>query len=195
MYGYCLQLWMIEQERQEYFLYDGMNSKNGIKRETVKKQQSPNQQHIVNVMPRWDKKKHTKKTKQQEKAMKVIDTHEGEKSKTSFKVCCSGGKMTAMEQYCCKFQLKVVMDTITNHWWLMSDSNIEHSNHPLVTKETEGIQFWHHTGTVVICHPDVPQQYWDYIILILSFATNDGVILTFLEFLIAFFIDGNQFCN
>ncbi len=120
---------------------DGMNSKNGVKRETVKKQQSPNQQHIVNVMPRWDKKKHTKKTKQQEKAMKVIDTHEGEKSKTSFKVCCSGGKMTAMEQYCCKFQLKVVMDTITNHWWLMSDSNIEHSNHPLVTKETEGIQF------------------------------------------------------
>ena len=58
---------------------DGMNSKNGIKHETVKKQQTPNQQHIVNVMPRWDKKKGTKKTKQQEKAMKVIDTCKEEK--------------------------------------------------------------------------------------------------------------------
>ncbi len=61
-----------------------MNSNNGIKHETVKIQQTPNQQHIVNVMPRWDKKKGTKKTKQQKKAMKVIDTREGEKSKTPF---------------------------------------------------------------------------------------------------------------
>ncbi len=55
-------------------LTDGMNSENSIKRETVKRQQTPNQQHIVDVMPRWDNKKGTKKTKQQVKAMKVIDT-------------------------------------------------------------------------------------------------------------------------
>ncbi len=42
---------------------DGMNLKNGIKHETVKIQQTPNQQHIVKVMPRWDKKKGTKNTK------------------------------------------------------------------------------------------------------------------------------------
>ncbi len=40
---------------------DGMNSKHGIKRENVKRQRTPNQQHIVSVMPRWDKKKNTKK--------------------------------------------------------------------------------------------------------------------------------------
>ncbi len=61
---------------------DGMNSKNGTKYETVKRQQTPNQQHIVNVMPRWDKKKGTKKTKQQKKTMNLIDTCEGAKSKT-----------------------------------------------------------------------------------------------------------------
>ncbi len=120
---------------------DGMNSKNGMKPETVKRQQTPNQQHIVNVMPKWDKKKGIKKTKQQVKAMKVIDTCKGEKSKTPFQTRCSGGKMPAIEQYCCNFQLKVVMDTITNHWWSMSDSNIEHSHHPPVRKEAEGIQF------------------------------------------------------
>ncbi len=73
--------------------------------------------------------------------MQVIDTCEGEESNTPFQAHCSGGKMPAIEQYCCKFQLKVVMDTITNHWWLISDSNIEHSNHLLVRKESEGIQF------------------------------------------------------
>ncbi len=99
---------------------DGMNSKNRIKRETMKKQQTPNQQHIVSVMPRWDKKV-TKKTKQQEKAMKVIDARKREKSKTPFQARCSGGKMPANELYHCKFQLNIVMDTVTNHWWLMSD--------------------------------------------------------------------------
>ncbi len=52
-----------------------------------------NQQRIVNVMPRWDKKKGIKKTKQQEKVMKVIDTCEGEKLKTPFIAHCIGGKM------------------------------------------------------------------------------------------------------
>ena len=116
---------------------DGMNSKNGIKRETVKKQRTPNQQHIVSVMPRWDKKKGTKKTKQQVKAMKMIDIREGEKSKTPFQACRSGGKMPTNDQYLCKFQLKVAMDTVTNHWWLMSDSQLEHSHHPPVRKEAQ----------------------------------------------------------
>ncbi len=88
-------------------------------------------------MPRWDKKKGIKKTKQQVKAMKVIYTCKGEKSKTPFQVHRSGGKMPAIEQYHCKFQLKVVMETITNHWWLMSDSDIEHSRHPPVRKEAQ----------------------------------------------------------
>ncbi len=69
--------------------------------------------------------------------MKVIDTHEEAKSKTPFKAHCSGGKMPAHEHYCCKFPLKVAMDTVTNHWWLMSDSNIEHSHHPPVRKEAQ----------------------------------------------------------
>ncbi len=101
----------------------------------MKRQQSPNHQHIVSVMLRWDKKKHTKQIKQQQKAMKVIDTREGEKSKTPFQVRRSGRKMPTNDQYLCKFQLKVAMDTVTNHWWLMSDSNIEHSHHPPVRKE------------------------------------------------------------
>ncbi len=54
-----------------------------------------------------DKKKGIKKTKQQVEAMKAIDTHKGEKLKTPFQVHCSGGKMPAIEQYCCKLQLKV----------------------------------------------------------------------------------------
>ncbi len=29
------------------------------------------------------------------------------------------------------------MDTVTNHWWLMSDSHIEHSHHPPVRKEAQ----------------------------------------------------------
>ena len=78
-----------------------MNSKNGIQGETVKRQQTPNQQHIVSVMQRWDKKKGTKKTVQKEKATKVIDTRKGEKSKTPFQAHCSGGKMPANELYCC----------------------------------------------------------------------------------------------
>ncbi len=45
--------------------------------------------------------------------------------------------MPANELYCCKFQLKVVMDTVTNQWWLISDSNIEHSHHPSVRKEAQ----------------------------------------------------------
>ncbi len=85
-------------------------------------------------MQRWVKKNHTKKTKQQEKAMKVIDTCKGKKSKTPFLARHSGSKMPANEQYHCKFQLKVAMDTVKNHWWLMSDSNIEHSHHPPVRK-------------------------------------------------------------
>ncbi len=67
--------------------------------------------------------------------MKVIDTCKGEKSKTLFQAHRSGGKMPANELYCCEFQLKVAMDTVTNNWWLMSDSNIEHSHHPPVRKE------------------------------------------------------------
>ncbi len=116
---------------------DGMNFKNSMKHETVKKQLTPNQRYIVNVMPRWGKKKGIKKTKQQVKVMKVIDTCKGGKSKTPFKVHCSCGKMPAIEQYCCKFQLKVAMDTVTNCWWLMSDSNIEHSHHPPVRKKVQ----------------------------------------------------------
>ena len=116
---------------------DGMNSKNGTKRETIKRQRTTNQQHIVDVMPRWDRKKFTKKTKQQVKEMKVIDTREGEKSKAPFQARRSGGKMPAIEHYRCKFQLKVAMDIVTNHWWLMSDSNIEHSHHPPVRKEAQ----------------------------------------------------------
>ncbi len=69
--------------------------------------------------------------------MKVIDTCKGEKSKTPFQARRSGGKMPTNDQYCCKFQLKVVMDTVTNHWWLMSDSHIEHSHHPPVKKEAQ----------------------------------------------------------
>ncbi len=69
--------------------------------------------------------------------MKVIDPCKGEKSKTLFQVHHSGGKMLANEQYGCKFQLKVVMDTVTNHWWLMSDSHIEHSHHLPVKKEAQ----------------------------------------------------------
>ncbi len=42
---------------------DGMNSKNDTKCETVKRQQTPNQQHVVYVMPKWDKKKGIKRTK------------------------------------------------------------------------------------------------------------------------------------
>ncbi len=57
--------------------------------------------------------------------------------KTPFQVHHSGGKMPTNNQYCCKFQLKVAMDTVTNHWWLMSDSNIEHSHHPSVRKEDQ----------------------------------------------------------
>ncbi len=63
--------------------------------------------------------------------MKVINTCIGEKSKTTFKVHHSGGKMPAIEQYCCEFQLKVAMDTVTNHWWLKLNSNIEHLTIPL----------------------------------------------------------------
>ncbi len=29
------------------------------------------------------------------------------------------------------------MNTITNQWWLMSDSNMEHSHHPPVRKEAQ----------------------------------------------------------
>ena len=116
---------------------DGMNSKKGTKRESVKRQRTPNQEHIVNVMPRWDKKKNNKKTKRQEKTMKVVDTREGVKSTTVFQARRNGGKMPAKEEYLCKFKLKVVMDTATNHWWLMSDSHIEHSHHPPVNKEAQ----------------------------------------------------------
>ncbi len=42
---------------------DGMNSKYSTKHETVKRQQTPNQQHDVYVMPKWDKKKGVKRTK------------------------------------------------------------------------------------------------------------------------------------
>ncbi len=67
--------------------------------------------------------------------MKVIDTCKGEKSKTPFQARCGSGKIPAIEQYCCKFQLKVVMDTVTNNWWLMLDSNIEDSHYSPVRKE------------------------------------------------------------
>ena len=116
---------------------DGMNSKTGTKRETVKRQRTPNQQHIVDVMPKWDKKKGTKKSKQQQKAMKVMDTREGVKSDKPFQPRRSNGMMPAKEEYLCKFRLKVAMDSITNRWWLMSDSNIEHSHHPPVRKEAQ----------------------------------------------------------
>ncbi len=57
--------------------------------------------------------------------------------KTPFQTQQSGGKMPVNKQYHCKFQLKVAMDTVTNHWWLMSYSNIEHSHYPPVKKEAQ----------------------------------------------------------
>ncbi len=69
--------------------------------------------------------------------MKVIDTCKGAKSKTPFQARHSGVKMPGNKQYHCKFQLKVSIDTVTNHWRLMSDSNIEHPQYPNVRKEAQ----------------------------------------------------------
>ncbi len=49
----------LHKKAKNVTFYDGMNSKEGIKGESVKKQQTQNQQHIVDTMPKWDKKHKT----------------------------------------------------------------------------------------------------------------------------------------
>ncbi len=57
----CSQLY---KKAKNVTFSDGINSKEGTKCETMKKQQMQNQQHIVdNKIPKWDNKHGQKKTK------------------------------------------------------------------------------------------------------------------------------------
>ena len=117
---------------------DGKTSKDGTKRESVKRKPTENEEHITKKMRNWDKKRGKKKTKQQEKVMRVMDTREGsEKEKKVFQARRTTGKMPAVESFLCKFKLKLVMDPATERWWLMSDSVIDHTHHPPVRKEAQ----------------------------------------------------------
>ena len=117
---------------------DGKMAKDGTKRESVKRKPTENEEHITKKMRKWDKKRGQKKTKQQEKMKRVVDTREGgAKEKKAFQARRSIGKMPANQDFLCKFKLKLIMDPGTEHWWLMSDSVIEHTFHPPVRKEAQ----------------------------------------------------------
>ncbi len=45
--------------------------------------------------------------------------------------------MPSIEEQLSKFKMKVAIDANTDHWWLTSDSNLEHSKQPPVKKEAQ----------------------------------------------------------
>ncbi len=66
MYGIQCHCSPLHKKDKNVTFHHGMNSKEGTKRGSVNKQRTQNHQHIVDTMPKWDKKRSQKKTKHQE---------------------------------------------------------------------------------------------------------------------------------